>query len=797
MKKNKYIKVWVYTILGIALLSCNRKADTKDIADAKVQKTGEFWYRQPAKEWMEALPVGNGRFGAMVFGDPSHERIQLNEDSMWPGGPDLGDSKGTVEDLEYLRELLKEGKTHEADKEIVERFSYKTITKSHQTMGDLYIDFEGDKNIKDYRRSLNLDNAVVSVEYTADGNTYTEKVFASAVDDVLVIELTTTAEKGMDLSLKLDRPEDHGHPTVSVSALPSGELSMKGTVTQYGGAVGSEPHSMDYGVDFETRLRVKHESGTVEADKGVLRLANVKRATLLLAGATSFYHDNYEEQNTKTLDAVRNKTFEELLESHIADYRKFYDRVTLDLGGKELDSLPTDERLARIKEGNDDPGLMAKLFQYGRYLLISSSRPGTNPANLQGIWNEHIEAPWNADYHLNINLQMNYWPAEVTNLSELHQPLFDFGDRLIERGKITAKEQYGINRGAVVHHTTDLWAPAWMRAEKPYWGSWIHGGGWLAQHYWEHYQFTGDTAFLRNRAYPALKAFAGFYLDWLVQDKNGKWISVPETSPENSYIAEDGKAAAVSAGSAMGHQIIAEVLENTLSAAKDLGIENEFTEEVKQKRKDLFPGVVVGEDGRILEWNHPYEEAEKGHRHMSHLYALHPGSKITSADKEAFEAAKKTIGYRLEHGGAGTGWSRAWMINFNARLFDKVSAEENIRKFLQISIADNMFDMHPPFQIDGNFGYTAGVAELLMQSHEGFIRLLPALPANWPDGKVEGLVARGNIIVDIIWEDGKLTALALYSEQARTCKLWYDGTEKEVQLPEGEKVWFGPDLKKE
>lgn len=787
MKRTKGITAFLYVFSVFALFSCKKEGGDP-------RKTDKFWYDRPAAEWMEALPVGNGRFGAMVFGDPVHERIQLNEDSMWPGGPDLGDSEGTPEDLEHLRKLVKEGKVHEADKEIVERFSYKTVLKSHQTMGDLYIDFDEDRKAENYIRSLDLDSAVTSVRYTADGNSYTEKVFASAADDVLVVELATTAEEGMNFKLSMDRPEDHEHPTVTVSNPSPKEISMKGTVTQYGGVVKSEPFPMDYGVNFETRLQVKHNSGTVEADNGKLRLKNVKNATLVLTGNTSFYHDDYESVNTRILEALTDKDFDELLQAHVVDYSKLYKRVALDLGGEELDSLPTDARLQRIKDGEDDPDLIAKLFQYGRYLLISSSRPDTNPANLQGIWNEHIEAPWNADYHLNINLQMNYWPAEVANLSECHLPLFDFADRLIERGKITAREQYGINRGTVVHHTTDLWAPAWMRAERPFWGSWIHGGGWLVQHYWEHYRYTRDTVFLRERAYPALKAFASFYLDWLVKDADGNWISVPETSPENSYIAEDRKSAAVSAGSAMGHQIIGEVFENTLSAAQVLGIEDDFTGEVKAKLQNLYPGVLVGDDGRILEWNEPVGEAEKGHRHMSHLYALHPGSKITQKDEEAFAAAKKTIDYRLEHGGAGTGWSRAWMISFNARLLDKVSAEENIRKFLQISTADNMFDMHPPFQIDGNFGFTAGVAELLMQSHEGFIRILPTLPENWNSGNVEGLVARGNTEVDIQWKDGKLTELGLYSREAKTCNLHYDGIEKEVELPAGEKIWLGADL---
>ena len=758
--------------------------------------TDKLWYDQPAEHWMEALPVGNGRLGAMVFGDPNHERIQLNEDSMWPGGPDWGDGRGTPQDLEEIRELLKQGKTKEVDSLMVERFSYKTIVRSHQTMGELYIDFLEDKSVENYSRELNLDEGVVAITYSSEGHEYFQSVFASNPDDILVIELSTTNPDGMDFNLKLDRPKDEGRPTVTTSNPSDNEISMMGMVTQFNGKRDSKSLPLDYGVRFETRLRVESETGVISPNNGQLALKNVKKAKLLIVGNTSFYHaQGYEQKNAETLAKASNQSFETLLKTHKKDHQRFYNRVDLDLGGKELDSLPINERLQRMKDGFDDPDLGAKLFQFGRYLLIASSRPGTNPANLQGIWNEHITAPWNADYHLNINLQMNYWPAEVTNLSELHQPFFDFLDKVLERGKVTAQKQYGIERGTMAHHASDLWATPFMRAEQAYWGSWIHGGGWGAQHYWEHYRFTQDEEFLRNRAYPTLKGLAEFYLDWLVWDEKSKrWVSVPETSPENSYIAPNGTSAAVSYGSAMGHQIIGEVFDNVLEASEILGIEDDFTKEVTAKRDKLFPGVVVGEDGRLLEWNEPYEEPEKGHRHMSHLYALHPGDEITSDNTEAFAAAQRTIDYRLQHGGAGTGWSRAWMINLNARLLDATSATENIKKFFQISVADNLFDEHPPFQIDGNFGYTAAVAELLLQSHEGFIRLLPALPVNWKNGSIKGLKARGDIEVDIEWKDGVLWQVGLRAKAAKSIRLKYAEREVQVNLPKNKKVLLNGNL---
>lgn len=769
------ITLALLTMLGVG---CNQSE-----APPKKDSVDELWYEQTAENWMQALPVGNGRLGAMIFGNTDVEHLQLNEDSMWPGGPTLGDSKGTPEDLATLRALIDQGKVHQADKFIVDKFSHLEVKRSHQTAGDLFLDFKRNGKVSDYYRGLDFDKAMATVSYKVDGAQFTEKIFASHVDDALIISLETTAEKGLDFDIRLSRPKDQDIPTVQVTTDNNNELIMDGMVTQRGGIVENKPYPMEDGVKFQTRLKATSQGGTISASDRHLELRGVKSAVIYLVTKTSFYHQDYKTKAQENLSAVTSKSFEQLLQRHSEDFGEFYDRVHFSLGDAALDSLPTDKRLQRYKDGQVDLDLQTKLFDYGRYLLISSSREGTNPANLQGIWNNHIAAPWNADYHLNVNLQMNYWPSMVANLSELQQPLFDFSDRLLERGKKTAKEQYGIQRGAVMHHTTDLWAPAFMFSSQPYWGSWIHGGGWLAQHYWEQYRFTQDEDFLKNRAFPFLKEIALFYMDWLQMDPaTGKWISYPETSPENSYFASDGNPAAVSKGAAMGHQIIAEVFDNVLSAAQVLNIEDDFIRELQEKRANLSPGIVIGEDGRILEWDKPYQEPEKGHRHLSHLYALHPGDAITEATPEAFKAAKKTLDYRLEHGGAGTGWSRAWMISFNARLFDGVSAEENINKFFQISIADNLFDEHPPFQIDGNFGYTAGVIELLLQSHEGFLRILPSLPENWHQGSISGIKARGNIEVAMDWTQNQLTKLSLVSPVAKTINVKYGDIMKKLSL---------------
>ena len=738
---------------------------------------------------MEALPIGNGRLGAMVFGGVKKERLQLNEDSLWPGGPEWSDSKGTRENLEEIRKLLKEGKKQLADSLIIEYFSNKGIVRSHQTMGDLWIEFNIGDKVSNYSRQLDLTNAIVTTNYSANGYDFSQEVFSSAVDDVMVIRITTENLGGMDFKLSLTRPEDRGHETVEVRSVGETALSMQGMVTQYGGKRFSKPYPLKEGVKFETRLEVLDTDGESKIENDQLVLNDVNSAIILVSGNTSFYHDDFVAKNTHIIANAGKLGFDRLKERHVQDYRKYYDRVQLVLGNENLNSLPTYDRIARIKKGKKDLSLISVLFQYGRYLLISSSRPGTNPANLQGIWNDHIEAPWNADYHLNVNLQMNYWPAEVTNLSEMHLPLFEFGNRLIERGRKTARQQYGIERGSVAHQATDLWAPAFMRAERAYWGAWIHGGGWLSQHYWEHYLFTKDRNFLENEAYPALKAFAEFYMDWLTWNPETQtWISAPETSPENSYIAENGEPAATSYGNAMGHQIIAEVFNNTLAAASVLGIKNEFISELKEKRKKLHPGIVIGKDGRILEWDKPYSEAEKGHRHISHLYALHPGKTITPETEDKFEASKKTIDYRLDHGGAGTGWSRAWMININARLLQPEKAVHNIWKFFEISLADNMFDMHPPFQIDGNFGFTAGIAEMLLQSHQSFVHVLPCLPKDWKQGEVMGLKARGNIEVSIKWSDGELIEVQLLSKKDKLLKVKYVNEVKDIQLKANEKI---------
>lgn len=758
--------------------------EVRDNQDTTFDDSQVLWYEQPAEEWLEALPIGNGRFGAMIFGDPTNEHLQLNEDSLWPADDSWGLADGDPEDLERVRQLLKEGKNGQADSLFVDKFLNKSVTRSHQTMGDLYIDFKTE-NYNNYRRWLNLKTAVFESEFTVDGNSVHQRVIASRPDDGIFIEYTTTSDEGLSAIISMSRPDDHGHQTAT-TFVEDEALVMQGEITQYDGQFKGEERPITHGVKFDTRLKVDHTGGDIIYNEDSIELRNVQRVTLYLVSNTDFYFVDYQQKSRSHLNNVFEKPFKKLLAAHIKDYQQLYDRVDLSIDHDQKNE-PTDVRLQKVMDGGVDTGLEQMLFNYGRYLLISSSRKGTNPANLQGIWNRHIQAPWNADYHLNINLQMNYWPANVTNLDELNMPLFDFLDRLIENGKQSARENYGAS-GSFLPHATDLWAPAWLRSTTAYWGASFGAGGWMMQHYWQHYQFTQDKEFLRERAFPAIQEVAKFYSDWLIEDpRDGLLVSAPSSSPENRFINENGDPVALTLGSAKDQQVIHEVFTNYLNAAEILDIENEWTQTISEQIEQLRPGVQLGSDGRILEWDREYDEFEPGHRHMSHLYAFHPGNQITyQKTPELVEAAKESMQYRMEHGGGHTGWSRAWLINLQARFLDGNLAHDNILLLLQKSMAPNMFDLHPPFQIDGNFGLTAGIAEMFVQSHEeNLVRILPALPDSWSSGSVSGLKARRNITIDIEWKNGKATNVILHSPVEQTVGVFVNRERKQVVLIPG------------
>ena len=747
-------------------------------------KEYKLWYNAPATVWEEALPIGNGRIGAMVYGNPLQEVYQLNEESIWSGYPQDWNNPKAANALPQVREAVDRGDYAKAS-ELWKANAQGPYTARYLPMANLMLDQLTRGEARNLYRELNISNALSTVTYEADGVKYRRTSFISYPDQVMVIKIAADRPQAVSLHIRLNSLLRN-----TVQTKGEKTLILNGKAPAYVANRDYDPHQVVYddkrGTQFKVQVELLPDGGHCEANDSALTVRNANEVVLLLSAVTDFGNKKMTLKKCK-------RPYQELLQRHTDDHQQLFNRLQLSLGTENLqkEALPTNERLKSFEQDPTDNGLTELYYQYGRYLLIASSRPGGLPANLQGIWNRHVQPPWGSNYTTNINTEMNYWPAEITNLPECFLPLSDFIGRLAVNGAQTAKVNYGINRGWLAHHNSDVWAQTAPTGGydsdpkgAPRWSCWPMAGVWLCQHLWEHYAFGGDKKYLSKTAYPLMKGAAEFLLQWLQKDpETGYWITNPSTSPENRfrYIDKEGKKqnGEISRSSGMDLGLAWDLLTNCIEASTVLDTDKAFRQQCMDVRANLQP-FRIGSKGQLLEWDKEFEETDPNHRHVSHLFALHPGRQIIPEQQPELAAAcQRTLEIR---GDGGTGWAMAWKINFWARLRDGNHAFGMLKNGLryvdatQVSVRGggtyaNLFDAHPPFQIDGNFGGTAGITEMLLQSHAGYIHLLPALPDNWQSGSIKGVRARGGFTIDMEWKESRITRLSVTSHSGGTCRI--------------------------